>query len=72
MDAIRAYPPLRSRRGGRLFPDVVAVGARSDSGPDAEEVIADQDPAAGPAQQVKLHVRGISDLRRLEFSGPSN
>jgi len=61
MDAIRAYPPLRSRRGDAFR--MLWRSARSDSGPDAEEVIADQDPAAGPAQQpsrVKLHVRGIS------------
>ena len=60
MDAIRAYPLLRSRRGDAFR--MLWRSARSDSGPDAE-VVADQAPAAGPAQQpsrVKLHVRGIS------------
>src|ERR1700733_7435242 len=63
MDAIRAYPPLRSRRGDafRMLWRLV----RSDSGPDAEEVVADQAPAAEPALQpsrVKLHARGISKM----------
>jgi putative spermidine/putrescine transport system ATP-binding protein len=61
MDAIRAYPPLRSRRGDAFR--MLWRSARSDFGPGAEEVISDRAPAAGPAQQVsriKLHVRGIS------------
>src|SRR3984885_10205662 len=77
MDAIRAYPPLRSRRGDafRMLWRLV----RSDSGPDAEEVVADQAPAAEPALQpsrVKLHARGISKmygasmvLKPLELKG---
>jgi putative spermidine/putrescine transport system ATP-binding protein len=61
MDAIRAYPPLRSRRGDAFR--MLWRSARSDFGPGAEEVISDRAPAAGPAQQfsrIKLHVRGIS------------
>jgi putative spermidine/putrescine transport system ATP-binding protein len=60
MDAIRAYPPLRSR--GDAF-RMLWRSARSDFGPGAEEVVSDRAPAAGPAQQfsrIKLHVRGIS------------
>ena len=61
MDAIRAYPPLRSRRGDAFR--MLWRSARSDFGPGAEEVVSDRAPAAGPAQQssrIKLHVRGIS------------
>jgi putative spermidine/putrescine transport system ATP-binding protein len=61
MDAIRAYPPLRRRRGDAFR--MLWRSACSGFGPDAEEVVADQAPVAGPAQQpsrVKLHVRGIS------------
>jgi putative spermidine/putrescine transport system ATP-binding protein len=61
MDAIRAYPPLRSRRGDAFR--MLWRSARSDFGPGGEEVVSDRAPAAGPAQQssrIKLHVRGIS------------
>jgi putative spermidine/putrescine transport system ATP-binding protein len=61
MDAIRAYPPLRSRRGDAFR--MLWRSARSDFGPGAEEVVSDRAPAAGPAQQssrIKLHARGIS------------
>jgi putative spermidine/putrescine transport system ATP-binding protein len=61
MDAIRAYPQLRSRRGDAFR--MLWRSARSDSGPGAEEVVSERAPAAGPAQQssrIKLHVRGIS------------
>jgi putative spermidine/putrescine transport system ATP-binding protein len=61
MDAIRAYPPLRSRRGDAFR--MWWRSARNDDGPGADEMVSDRAPAAGPAQQssrVKLHVRGVS------------
>jgi putative spermidine/putrescine transport system ATP-binding protein len=61
MDAIRAYPPLRSRRGDAFR--MLRRPTRNDFGPGADDMASDQAPAAGPAQQssrVKLHVRGIS------------
>jgi putative spermidine/putrescine transport system ATP-binding protein len=61
MDAIRAYPPLRSRRGDAFR--MLRRPARNHLGPGADDMASDQAPANGPAQQssgVKLHVRGIS------------
>jgi putative spermidine/putrescine transport system ATP-binding protein len=61
MDAIRAYPPLRSRSGEAFR--MLRRSARNGFDPGADERASDQAPAAGPAEQssrVKLHVRGIS------------
>jgi putative spermidine/putrescine transport system ATP-binding protein len=61
MDAIRAYPPLRSRRGDAFR--MLWRSARSEFRPGADDAVSDQTPASEPAQQysrVKLHVRGIS------------
>jgi putative spermidine/putrescine transport system ATP-binding protein len=61
MDAIRAYPPLRSRRGDAFR--MLRRPARNHFGPGADDMASDQAPANGPAQQssgFKLHVRGIS------------
>jgi putative spermidine/putrescine transport system ATP-binding protein len=61
MDAIRAYPPLRSRSGDAFR--MLRRSARNGFDPGADELASDQASAAGPAEQssrVKLHVRGIS------------
>jgi len=61
MDAIRAFPPLRSR-GGDAF-RMLWRSARSELRPGADDAVSDQVPASEPAQQssrVKLHVRSIS------------
>lgn len=61
MDAIRAFPPLRSRRSDAFR--MLWRLARNDFGPEVDDVASDQAPAGEPAQQssrVKLHVRGIA------------
>src|SRR5882757_4335274 len=61
MDAIRAFPPLRSRRSDAFR--MLWRSARNDSGPGVDDIASDEAPAGGPAQQpsrVKLHVRGIA------------
>jgi putative spermidine/putrescine transport system ATP-binding protein len=61
MDAIRAFPPLRSRRSDALR--TLWRSARNDAGPGVDDIASDEAPAGGPAPQssrVKLHVRGIA------------
>ncbi len=61
MDAIRAFPPLRSRRHDAFR--MLWRLARNDFVPEVDDVASDQAPAGEPAQQssrVKLHVRGIA------------
>jgi putative spermidine/putrescine transport system ATP-binding protein len=62
MDAIRAFPPLRSRRGDALR--MLLRSVRGERNAAVGSAASDQNPTsastAQPASKVKLHVRGIS------------